>query len=334
MSNQVGFVNDPNNKVALSSGATGTKIAPESLGDIMRFGEIMSQSDIALPKHLRGNIGACVAVAMQALEWGFNPFQVGAKSYSVNGTIAYEAQLIAAVVNTRSGIQGRLKYRYEGEGDTLTCTVTGILDGEEFSYTSPQVGKITTKNSPLWKSDPQQQLGYFAARSWARRYVPEVLLGVYDREEMAYSEVKQEREFVPVANPFANQPAVSHDIETGEIEEAQFEAVVATTEQPETSHTEPQSAIDAANATIERVELRGLIQRLVGLIGSGADLVVATAQSVHAKGLIKSEVAAAEARAITKLFIALEKGAATREETIQQACDAAGIDVAELEEAE
>lgn len=334
MTHQVGFVNDPNNKVAIKSGDTGTKIAPESLGDIMRFGEIMAQSDIALPKHLRNNVGACVAVAMQALEWGMNPFAVGSKSYSVNGTIAYEAQLIAAVVNTRSGIQGRLKYRYEGSGDTLTCTVTGILDGEEFSYTSPEMGKITTKNSPLWKSDPQQQLGYFAARSWARRYVPEVLLGVYDREEMRHSEVNQPQEFVAVADPFASQPSVSHDAVTGEIEDAQFEAVNTHQDSAKKEHSEPYRAIDSANDAIERTELKNLIQASIKLIGEGGELMLAAAQSINAKGLIKSASAKADARAVTKLFIALEKGVSTRDETIQQACSAAGIDVAELEEVE
>lgn len=173
----------PMDSVGMSNGATGAKIAPQTLAEVVKFAEVMCRADIALPKHLRGNAGACMAVALQALEWQMSPFAVASKSYSVNGQIAYEAQLIAAVVNTRSGIKGRLKYAYDGEGQSLTCTVTGILDGEEYSYTSPTVGSITTKNSPLWKTDPQQQLGYFSARSWARRYTPEVILGVYDREE-------------------------------------------------------------------------------------------------------------------------------------------------------
>ncbi|MDF1599675.1 recombinase RecT [Mesorhizobium sp. YIM 152430] len=171
------------NSVAISTGANGSSLAPQSLADVVRFAEVMCRADIALPKHLRGNAGACMAVAMQALEWQMSPFAVASKSYAVNGAIAYEAQLIAAVVNTRSGIKGRLKYSFEGSGAEMTCTVVGTLDGEECSYTSPPIGTIPTKNSPLWKSDPQQQLGYFSARSWARRHCPEVILGVYDRDE-------------------------------------------------------------------------------------------------------------------------------------------------------
>ena len=173
----------PLSAISISTGATGSKIAPRDMAEVIKFGELMSRSGAAVPIHLRENPGACMRITLQAMEWEMSPFALADKCYIVSDRIAYEAQLIAAVVNTRSGIKGRLKYVYEGEGPSLQCTVTGVLDGEEYSYTSPRFDKITTKNSPLWKTDPQQQLGYYAARSWARRYTPEVILGVYDREE-------------------------------------------------------------------------------------------------------------------------------------------------------
>ncbi len=182
--NEIAPVRDyvPMTDVGMRSGG-GHRIAPQNLAEVVKFAEVMSRADIALPKHLRGNAGACMAVALQALDWQMNPFAVASKSYAVNGVIAYEAQLIAAVVNTRSGIKGRLQYSYDGTGGKRTCTVSGMLDGMELTYTTPEIGSITVKNSPLWKSDPDQQLGYFAARSWARRHCPEVILGVYDRDE-------------------------------------------------------------------------------------------------------------------------------------------------------
>lgn len=110
-------------EIGIATGPAGASIAPQNLGEVVRFAEVMSRADIALPKHLRGNAGACMAVAMQALQWEMNPFAVASKSYSVNGIIAYEAQLIAAVVNTRSGIKGRLRYEFIGEGNDLSCKV-------------------------------------------------------------------------------------------------------------------------------------------------------------------------------------------------------------------
>lgn len=176
----------PMQSVPITTGAGGSSIAPQNLGEVVKFAEVMCRADIALPPHLRGNAGACMAVALQALEWQMSPFAVASKSYAVKGAIAYEAQLIAAVVNTRSGIKGRLKYDFRGTGDELTCIVSGTLDGDECTYETPPFGAIQPKNSPLWKTDPRQQLGYYAARSWARRHCPEVILGVYDRDEVEH----------------------------------------------------------------------------------------------------------------------------------------------------
>lgn len=174
----------PMDSVGMSTGSTGAKIAPQNLGEVVKFAEVMCRADIALPKHLRGNAGACMAVSLQALDWQMNPFAVASKSYSVNGTIAYEAQLIIAVINTRSGIEGRLEYSFEGEGGDRVCIASGKLDGKVLEVRSPKFKDITPKNSPLWKSDPDQQHCYYTGRSWGRRHTPEVILGVYDRDEV------------------------------------------------------------------------------------------------------------------------------------------------------
>ncbi len=163
----------------------GGMLAPKSLGDVVAFASVMSRADLALPKHLRGNDGACMAVTMQAMRWEMDPFAVANKTYIVNDRLAYEAQLVAAVVHTRAPIEGRPDYVYLGEGPSRQCKVTCKMRGDETrEYTSPRFDQITTKNSPLWKSDPDQQLGYFAIRSWARRHTPEVILGVYTPEEV------------------------------------------------------------------------------------------------------------------------------------------------------
>ena len=163
----------------------GAALIPESLADVIRLGELMAKADIVMKKHLRGNPGACVALCMRALRWEMDPFAVADKTYEVNGVLAYEAQLVAAVVHTRAPIVGRPRYVYTGDGPSRQCQVVCVMtDGEDREYTTPRFDQITTKNSPLWKSDPDQQLGYFAIRSWARRHTPEVILGVYTPEEV------------------------------------------------------------------------------------------------------------------------------------------------------
>ena len=176
-------------QVGMATDSRGGSLMPANFGEVVAFAKVMSRGSLALPKHLRDNDGACMAVTMQALRWEMDPFAVANKTYSVNDRLAYEAQLVAAVVHTRAPIKGRPNYTYTGKGPTRRCIVTcEMLEGGTREYETPEFGQITTKNSPLWKSDPDQQLGYFAIRSWARRYTPEVILGVYDREEIIEAE--------------------------------------------------------------------------------------------------------------------------------------------------
>jgi len=162
----------------------------KDMGQVMEFSKLMAVSGQAVPKHLRATPGACLAVSLQAMNWHMDPFAVANKSYMVNDRIAYEAQLIHAVIEQRAPIKGRLKGKYEGEGAKRVCVLTAISqeDGDTIEYRSPEIGSITTKNSPLWKSDPDQQLWYYSARAMCRRHFPDVLLGVYEKEEIQHAD--------------------------------------------------------------------------------------------------------------------------------------------------
>jgi hypothetical protein len=63
-----------------------------------------------------------------------------------------------------------------------TCTVTGHFKGEvdPVSYTTPKFVDISPKNSPLWKTDPDQQQAYLAIGRWAKRYASDVMLDIPD----------------------------------------------------------------------------------------------------------------------------------------------------------
>lgn len=161
----------------------------DNMGQVMEFAKLMSVSRQAVPKHLRGEPGACMAVSMQALGWRMDPFAVANKSYMVNDRIAYEAQLIHAVIEQRAPIKGRIKGTVSGEGATRKWTLTAnTTDGDTIVYEGNELGKITTKNSPLWKSDPDQQLWFYSVRAMCRRHFPDVLLGVYEKEEIKHAE--------------------------------------------------------------------------------------------------------------------------------------------------
>lgn len=229
--------------VPLATIGGGGMLAPTTFGEVVSFAELMSRSQHAIPKHLRGNPGACMAVTMQALRWEMDPFAVAAKAYSVNDMIAYEAQLIAAVVHTRAPIRRRPEYEFTGAGADLRCRITcEMQDGSTKVYESPREGDIKTKNSPLWKTDPQQQLGYFSIRSWARRHAPEVLLGVYAPDELDDNRGPDNAKDVTPRSSMADRLAGARQADTG-FSSANVEAEIATA--TTTEHTAPSPTAEA-----------------------------------------------------------------------------------------
>lgn len=164
--------------------------------EVMDFSRMMAVAGTAVPKYLRNNPGACLAVTFQAVEWRMSPFAVANKSYEVNDRVAYESQLLHALIERRAPISERLNCSYDGEGPTRSCKVIGkFTDGTEREYQSPAFKDIRVKNSPLWVADPDQQLWYYSSRAWCRKWCPDVLLGVYAREELIeHPEIGREEE--------------------------------------------------------------------------------------------------------------------------------------------
>jgi RecT family len=157
----------------------------DNAAQVMEYAKLMAASGSAVPKHLRGQPGACLGILDDAIRFRINPYPLARKSYFVNETLAYEAQVLMAIVNASPVLKTRPDIKWEGDGPERRCIVTGTFrDGEVRQYISPRFADIHPKNSPLWKSDPDQQHSYYSLRAFARRWCPEVILGVYDIDEL------------------------------------------------------------------------------------------------------------------------------------------------------
>jgi len=158
----------------------------DSLDKMMRIAEQLANSRLTVPKHLVGNVGDCLAIVTQAMLWNMNPFAVAQKTHLVNGVLGYEAQLVNAVLQNSGAVRGLPRYEYRGENANLECRVGFMARGEPDVVFGEWLrsGDITTKNSPLWKTNPRQQLGYLQIKNWARAFVPGALLGVYTVDEL------------------------------------------------------------------------------------------------------------------------------------------------------
>lgn len=192
------------------------KLLPAPLEALTEVAHMLAKSSILVPKAFRGQPDLCLGIAYQAALWGTDPVATAKKSYLVNDQIAYEAQLINAICLRH--FDDRPTYRYEGEGAQRFVTVTVRVKGQVLTYTSPRVAVIHPKNSPNWKTDPDQQLSYYAIRAFARRHMPDVLLGVYAVDELQAVQIK---DVTPVApDAFA---ADEDEIEHVEAEEVDAE---------------------------------------------------------------------------------------------------------------
>lgn len=227
-----------------------------SMDAIMRLADIMAKGRSTIPDHLKGSAADCAAVVMQAMQWQMNPFAVAQKTHLVNGTLGYEGQLVNAAIQSSGVTLDRFNYEWFGPweriiGKTRVCDapakgkpgdkdykkayqyrvpdydmkaeegcgvrVWATLRGEKTPRTLELLlVQASVRNSPLWATDPKQQLGYLAVKRWSRLYAPDVILGVYTPDEL--EEVNREmRDITPapaaaVAQTFDQLPECTDEL--------------------------------------------------------------------------------------------------------------------------
>lgn len=205
--------NNPSGQATM--GTTAAIFSPEGMDRLVRFASLMADSKATIPAHLAGKPADCLAVTMQAAQWGMNPFAVAQKTHVVNGTLGYEAQLVNAVVSSSSLLATRLDYVWEGDWSKvsgkndkspgLTVTVSARIQGEEHPRSlTISMAQAGVRNSPNWEHDPKQQLAYLCVKRWARLHAPDVLLGVYTPDELEPAP-RAEREINPSSGTDLNQ---------------------------------------------------------------------------------------------------------------------------------
>lgn len=166
---------------------------PDLLAQAMTMAEQMAGSKVTVPDHLRGNVGDCYAIVLQSLQWKMSPFVVAQKTHLVSGKLGYEAQLVNAVVQAGGFIKGAFKYEYKGDGNSLECRVGAMIYGEsEITWGEWLcISQVSVKNSPLWKTNPRQQMGYLQVKNFVRAYLPAALMGVYTTDELEGTPTQQ-----------------------------------------------------------------------------------------------------------------------------------------------
>lgn len=184
--------------------ASGGGIDYANLKDLVDVAKLLCAAGEMIPPFFRGNVGAMFANCMRAQELGMSPLTLANWTYAVENKgvtrIAYESQMFHALIEANAPIKDRMRVWYEGEGDDLKCFVSAIFKGETEPRQWPPadqaanytLGKLRpakndygkTKGSPLWDTKPPLQLFYNISRDFARVFFPDVLGGMYGKDEM------------------------------------------------------------------------------------------------------------------------------------------------------
>jgi hypothetical protein len=184
-------------------------LIPESMGEAMQLAGMMAKARL-VPKDLQNAPADCLLVIQAAARWGVDPYAVAQETSVIQGRLMYSGKLTAAVVNARAGLVGRLSYEYRGQGDDRTVSVSGTLRGEA----EPRIAEVRLRDvrttNRMWQQQPDQQLAYSAARIWARRHTPDLLLGIWAPEEF-----DEPASVSRPVSPIGAEPP--HDPQTGEI---------------------------------------------------------------------------------------------------------------------
>lgn len=189
----------------------------QAMESMMAVADMMASTKVTIPSHLRGNKGDCMAIVMQAMQWGMSPFSIAQKTHlSQSGALGYEAQLINAVIVSSGAVRGQPEFQFigkwekilgkveerksdkggkyyvpawsKGDEEGLGVVVTATLRGEnEPRSITVMLSQCYPRFSTQWATDPQQQITYVGVRKFSRRYAPGAILGVYTPEELDQS---------------------------------------------------------------------------------------------------------------------------------------------------
>jgi hypothetical protein len=130
-----------------------------------------------------------IAVEM-AVRLNTSPIMVMQNLYVVNGRPAWSSQYIIAMINGSRKYRTELQFELEGKGDNLSC-YAWAEDHSGRKVTGPKItmqmakaeGWMDRKGSK-WRTMPEVMIRYRAASFFGRLYCPEMIMGIYSKDEV------------------------------------------------------------------------------------------------------------------------------------------------------
>jgi len=136
---------------------------------------------------------------------GLKPIQALNGIAMINGHPTLHSDTIPCVVMA-SGLVVGMKYKFDGEGENLSCTFyikrKGIEEWQEWTYSIEDAKQAGVMNNPVWKNHTRKML-FNRARTWCMRNTfPDVIGNIYSDDEIKDIEYEEK----PHENPLDQVP--------------------------------------------------------------------------------------------------------------------------------
>jgi hypothetical protein len=164
----------------------------EAHSRLMAWARSMANSEL-VPQAFRGKADSVLVALSLAEQMQMPPLMVLQNVVIIKGTPGWKAQFVVALLNRSGRFRGPLRWTTSGKGESLAVTCWALLaeDGERIEVTVPlsmaraERWGVSEKGTNKYDTMPEQMLRWRSATFLGRLYAPEVLLGMYDSEELS-----------------------------------------------------------------------------------------------------------------------------------------------------
>jgi hypothetical protein len=176
---------------AQNSGMMGIFADPHTFTAAMQMADALSKSTI-IPRDYQGNPSNCLIAVEMSSRMNASPMMVMQHLFVVNGRPAWSSQWIVAMINQSRKYKTELQYEfgYAPEDGGLSCYAWAIdqqghrVEGPKITMKMAEAEGWLNKNGSKWKTMPQVMIQYRAASFFGRKNCPDMIMGIYSREEV------------------------------------------------------------------------------------------------------------------------------------------------------
>lgn len=142
-----------------------------------------------VPELYRNNTSNCMIALEMAYKMNESVLTIMQNSSIIHGKLGMDAKFITARIN-QSGLFTRLKFKYEGEGETRSCIAYAkdadgdVLESVKITWKMAVLEGWTTKKGSKWLTMPDLMLSYRASTFFGRVHCPELLMGMQSQDEL------------------------------------------------------------------------------------------------------------------------------------------------------